>query len=402
MDVQEHNPHILLGDAGPAASVQLGARGLTLVELMVTLVVILIVIASASTAYLKLFASFKVQDKISDTQMDTLVGLEFLRYDIEMAGYGLPQSLGSATYSSEAASSASYTLNPSSLNDSLGVPRAFAFRDNNGTNNSDVVAIKSTIANVSDTTKKWSMIYQDGGIWKVKQWDTSDQNFASGERVIVIDDNRPRALCGIGANWSPYVFASGYYTNATGLPLPTAINRINLVYGIDPDTNPRMPFNRVDYYLATPSDSSSFPSRCFSGSYILYRAIIRQSDGTRGPQPLIDCVRDFQMAFGLDTDGDGGVDTWLRGLGSMTPDQIRAQVREVRVFILYQEGQRDDNFQFSGILNLGDEQISNNATFQALSTTVQAGALSTYTPAGDALKYRWKIAKLVIKPMNIE
>ena len=93
------------------------------------------------------------------------------------------------------------------------------------------------------------------------------------------------------------------------------------------------------------------------------------------------------MAFGLDTDGDGGVETWLHGLGSLTPDQIRAQVREVRVFILYQEGQRDDNFQFSGTLNLGDEQT---------------GALSTYTPAGDALKYRWKVAKLVIKPMNIE
>jgi len=387
MDVQEHNPHILLGDAGPAASVQLGARGLTLVELMVTLVVILIVIASASTAYLKLFASFKVQDKISDTQMDTLVGLEFLRYDVEMAGYGLPQSLGSATYGSEAASSTSYVLNPSNLNDEPGVPRAFAFRDNNGTNNSDVVAIKSIVASVNGTTRKWSMIYQDGGTWKVKQWDTSDQNFTAGERIIVIDDNHTRALCGIGANWSPYLFASGYYTNATGLPLPAAINRISLVYGIDADTDPSMPFNRVDYYLATPSTPSSFPSRCFSGSYILYRATINQNGGARNPQPLIDCVRDFQMAFGLDTDGDGGVETWLHGLGSLTPDQIRAQVREVRVFILYQEGQRDDNFQFSGTLNLGDEQT---------------GALSTYTPAGDALKYRWKVAKLVIKPMNIE
>ncbi len=74
-----------------------------MVELMVTLVVVLVVIAAASTAYLQLFGSFKVQGKISETQMDTLCGFGLLRYDVEMAGYGLPFDMNSLTYS-EAAS----------------------------------------------------------------------------------------------------------------------------------------------------------------------------------------------------------------------------------------------------------------------------------------------------------
>jgi hypothetical protein len=63
------------------------------------------------------------------------------------------------------------------------------------------------------------------------------------------------------------------------------------------------------------------------------------------------------------------------------------QLRELRIFILYHEGAKDDRFRFSGALTLGD---------------AQTGTLSAYTPTGDALKYRWKVAKLVIKPMNLD
>ncbi len=147
-----------------------------------------------------------------------------------------------------------------------------------------------------------------------------------------------------------------------------------------------MPFNRVDYYLSRPV--GTFPTRCFSGSFILYRTTINHGDGNRGiPQPIVDCTMDFQVAFGLDTDADGAIDTWARSLAGLSAAQIRARVREVRVFVLFHEGQRDDNFRFSGTLSMGD-----NAT----------GIMSTYTPTGNATRYRWKIVKLAVKPMNLE
>ena len=144
-----------------------------MVELMVTLVVVMVVIAAASTAYLQLFGGFKVQGRISDTQMDTLCGFELLRYDVEMAGYGLPFDMNSLTYAEATTSPAS------AYNDApAGVPRAFSFADNNGTNGSDVLVIKSIAASINRTTRKWSLMFDDGGNCRVKSWGRSDLDFA--------------------------------------------------------------------------------------------------------------------------------------------------------------------------------------------------------------------------------
>ncbi len=71
----------------------------------------------------------------------------------------------------------------------------------------------------------------------------------------------------------------------------------------------------------------------------------------------------------------------------MTALQIQQQLREVRVFLLYQEGlgdtSRTTDFRFSGTLNLGDQDIANSlvgitqrTTFKQLSSTALAGALN--------------------------
>ncbi len=357
----------------------IGASGLSLVELMVSLVVVLVVIATASTAYVKLYGSFKVESRITETQMDTLCGLELFRYDVEMAGYGLPHDMNSLTYSEATASPANL------FNDATtAVPRAFVFRDNNGTNGSDILVIKSSVANITNITQKWSLIYMETGSCRVKSWGNGDLDFVAGEQVIVLDDQNRRLLA-VASNWK----LTYQDSTCTGLPNPTV--GINLVYGIG-SSAPSMPFNRVDYYLDT---AGPLPSRCFPGSAILYRATINQSGGARNPQPLIDCVMDFQVAFGRDTNGDNAVDAWSSGL-ALTAAQIREQVRELRIFILYHEGAIDNRFRFSGTLTLGDAQTGTLKTFSP------AAPSSLTDPKLDPTRYRWKIAKLVVKPMNLE
>ena len=73
-------------------------EGMTLIELLVSLTIILVVMGVATAAYLKLVRSYKSQGKMSQSYMENLTGLELLRYDIEMAGYGLPASLGGTNY----------------------------------------------------------------------------------------------------------------------------------------------------------------------------------------------------------------------------------------------------------------------------------------------------------------
>lgn len=374
-------------------------KGMTVIELMVSVVVMLIVIGGASAAYVKLLKGFKTQSKISESYVENLCGLELLRYDIEMAGYALPRGLNSVNFTE--ATSVSGTPTPSSFNDApSNIPRAFAFSNNGstGSNNSDVLTIKSMVANINVTSKKWSLIYYDTGTsnWKVKKWNDSKLDFVNNERFIVLDPSK--VLQKNGTNWS-FSFSTNYYTNISGaIPVPADNNGIYLIYGIDPDTNLSIPFNRADYYLFRPG--SNFPSRCYPNSYVLYRSTINQNGGARNAQPLLDCVMDFQVAFGLDTDGDRTVNAWIDDLSSLadangngTADEIRQQVRQVNVSILYHEGQKDDSFRFSGSLNLGDVPAS--GVLPAVPT------LSTFTPSGEALKYRWKVLKLSIKPMNL-
>ena len=134
------------------------------------------------------------------------------------------------------------------------------------------------------------------------------------------------------------------------------------------------------------------------------------------------------MAFGLDPSGNNtqpiqwqanlSQQAWMQNYiagNQMTASQIQQHLREVRVFLLYQEGLGDTSkspsFRFSGILNLGDQDIANGLdpadypappnNFQQWSAAALPGALSTFTPSGARLQYRWKILEMDVKPMNL-
>lgn len=373
-------------------------RGMTLVETMVSLVVLMIIIGGAGAAYLKLLKGFKTQSKISESYMENLAARELLRYDIEMAGYGLPVNLNGVSYSEAVSVVNPKIQDPANFNDeTTGIPRAFAFSDNgadpgdDGTslNGPDVLVIKSQVASINKTSRKWSNIYYDSATskWKITKWNSTEQDFSNPDRLIILDT--ARTLQQKSAKWY-FTFLSGYYSDASSLAIPGGTADLNLVYGVDPDTDLRMPFNRVDYYLKKPD--SNFPERCYENSYILYRSTINQSDGKRNEiEPLMDCVMNFQVAFGLDTNGDRNIDTWETDLNSLADsnangiaDEIRQQVKQVNVSILFHEGKRDENFQFSGSLNFSD-----------------VAALGNFTPTGDAVHYRWKVLQISVKPMNL-
>ncbi len=76
--------------------------------------------------------------------------------------------------------------------------------------------------------------------------------------------------------------------------------------------------------------------------------------GNRGTGlPLLDCVADMQVIYRIDSNNDGTIDVATDNLATLTDtnsngiidaQQIRDQVKEVRVYILAHEGQRDVNY----------------------------------------------------------
>ncbi|HYA41143.1 MAG TPA: prepilin-type N-terminal cleavage/methylation domain-containing protein [Syntrophobacteraceae bacterium] len=420
-----------------------GQRGMTMVELLVGLAIVMLIVGAAGTAYLKLLRTYRTQGRLAQSYMANLTGLEILRYDIETAGFGLPANLGTGATYSEASDGTVPSYNPSALNDAPGnPPRAFAHLNNGGANGSDALAIKSSAANVfnNPTGRKWSMITNAPNIQapantnaKVKLWGVTGldpvMDFTTNEYFIILDNNG--VLQPHSGAWGCYTFNSsawnaGYYYNTTSppnnIPSPTSSQQVFYIYGLDNTSNNstgvhRMPFNRVDYYLDN-SIAADIPSSCASDTYILYRSTIDQQTGQFDKTPLVDCVKDFQVAFGLDPSGGTNpaqTIVWQDNLAGMNALQIQQKLREVRVFVLFQEGLGDTgatpDFRFSGYLNLGDQDIANSLdsgnyptnTFQQWSSPALTGhpQLSSFNPSGQDLQYRWKIVEMAVKPMNL-
>jgi prepilin-type N-terminal cleavage/methylation domain-containing protein len=366
-----------------------GQRGFSLVELLVATAIIAIVIMMSSNLFTVVIAQSGQQAKVAGSGMDSIIGLNILRYDIEHAGYGLPDGFQGSINYLEAASSPASTYNDSPAS----VPRGI-FTGTAGTlNSSDYLVIKSTVVGTSETAQKWTYIVQGS---PPKIWDTAKLRLSDGDRVIVIrvppEPNAPNQLVMDDSN-------NDFYTRYDSDTFPTKFSPAQpgekfVIYGVDIPNNTdglRMPFNRVDYYVSI-QHAGDIPPSCAPHTGILYRATIKHSDGSldENRTPILDCVADMQVVFRRDTNLDGTVDTISENISGLTAQQIRETVKEVRVYILAQEGQRDPSYTHTPSSVLVGENIGGNdygSNFN-LATTIGTGWQN----------YRWKLYTMVVRP----
>jgi len=369
-----------------------GQEGFSLIELLIVTAIIAVVIIISSDTFTVMLKQSGQTAKVVGSEIDSIIGIGILRYDVEHAGYGLPWRF--RTTPSTANYEVAATITASAYNDvPPNLPRAFVTGNNAGYNSSDYLAIKSTLAGTSDASQKWTYIIQ-GGTPKV--WGSTRLDLATNDRVIVIkprvDENSQNELVMNGT-----VFFTTF--NAAGLAAafsPSLPSERFLIYGVDPDTNLRMPFNRADYYIARPA--TNMPPSCAPNTGILYKATVNHGDGLLTEMPLFDCVADMQVVFGRDTNNDGVVDSATNDMTTLalTAEQIRAQIKEVAIYILAQEGQIDTSYtHLSSSVTVGDTNAASlyfglGSTFN-LSSTIGAGWQN----------YRWKVHTLKIKPKQL-
>ncbi len=362
---------------------------------MITMVVFLLVIAAAASVFTGLITQFKQQSKISETNIEGIVGLEILRQDIENAGYGLPWN-GLVAYNEASAAPAS------NYNDNGNPPRGILSGINTGLNGSDYLVIKAINVAMNDQCKKWTTLKTapfgstpapgNPRIWvpdreNVNKKDDGSTN--NNVRVIVLSPGSTelnRRTLVAGATF----FTT--YSNVTSSPWPPADGtEIRIIYGVDPDTDLRMPFNRADYFIS----NANVPQRCAPNTGVLEKVVVNQGDGgLTNFLPLFDCVADMQVIFRLDTNGDGIIDNTTDNISALTAQQIRDQVQEVRVYILAHEGQYDRNFTYP-----------NSTITIPAAPDPGAGLGSTFDFNARGItnwqNYRWKVYTLVVKPDNL-
>ncbi|HBX43179.1 MAG TPA: hypothetical protein DEH27_05035 [Deltaproteobacteria bacterium] len=345
-------------------------RGFTLVEVMIALFVMFLAMTAVSTFLVGVKGSggvlnlYKQQSRIAQSGMDSIIGLEIFRKDLEQAGYGLPWNNIPAYI--EATSMI--------LNDSGNAPRGIVSVDGGGVSGSDYLVLKATNVAMNDACRKWTTL-ETGDVKRA--WTTvpaNAENLNAADRVIVM------APGSTGTNWRSLVIAGGAFSttyNNTAAFAPATAADTRIIYGIDDATAPRMPFNRADYYLST----ANVPQRCAPNTGVLVKAVVKQADGDLdAPLPLLDCVASMQVRYMLDTDGDGSVDTPLTDITALDAQQIRQQVRRVQVSILAHEGQRDPGYTHSP------------------TNIPVAGTPVDISPNRN---YRWKVYDVVVTPENL-
>ncbi|MGC9022877.1 MAG: PilW family protein, partial [Dissulfurimicrobium sp.] len=145
---------------------------------------------------------------------------------------------------------------------------------------------------------------------------------------------------------------------------------------------------RADYFIS----NANVPAHCAPNTGVLEKATINQADGGQTFLPLMDCVADFQVAYRLDTNGDGVVDTitGANGLNGLTAEQIRDQLKEVRVYVLSHEGNMDRNYTYPNSKVIVGDDATTGHEFDLAATI-----------GGNWQNYRWKVYTLSVKPENL-
>jgi len=385
--------------------------GFTIVELMISMVIFVLVIAAASKVLTGLLTQFKQQSKITETNVGGIVGLEILRQDLEHAGYGLPWDLSGATYNEAAVESVTPWVdrdlndgppdNPTRGTDAGGIAHPPAgIRSGNGyaLNGSDVLVVKATNVARNPACEKWTFLTAISPY--TRTWTPSNENFASTDKVVIFvpgsSDTNSKRLIVSGGN-----FYTTFNNVTTSSWRPSDVNETFIVYGVADASvaSLRMPFNRADYYIRIPDTPTPMPQRCAPNTGILYKANINQVNGRLNDSEieLLECAADMQVIFGIDNDADGdfepfvagSTDGYLDDISNLTAQQIRTQVKETRIYILAHEGQRDPSYTYpSSTITVGEFGLGR--TFN-LATTIGTGWQ----------RYRWKLYILVVKMNNL-
>jgi len=370
-------------------------EGFTLIELLVAVAIFVIVIGIPYKMFISELKVTLQENSKARTEMESVPSVEVLRKDIEMAGYGLPWDLGGLTYSETMTGNFplySENLKASLFNDAPNnPPRAIVGKKDNGENGFSYLVLKGTIFGLNKASVHWTYIDKNNNlnIWPVN--DISNyNNIQSGDRVVILSADGRRKLTANGSNVYFQVTknADPSDNNPLSYGLPYLKQSVYLIYGVDTD-NIRAPFNRIDYFLY---DSSQMPIDCAEGTHILERVIMNQSNGdVEARYPLLHCVADFQVGFGLDTNEDGVIDKWTQDLTSKTSEDIRKQLKQVRVYILLQSGKKDNSYKYpNNTIYVGDLALGIGRSFDLFSNIK------------DYQHYRWKLIKLVVIPRNLE
>ena len=417
-------------------------KGFSLVEMIVATVIFVVIMMITGSAFKTVLSSVSLVNKNEESNIEGVVGLEMFRHDIEQVGFGLPDSFSNPITYTEAVSLPALLFNDAASN----VPRALVGGNDltgisdpnsyNGVtyavlNGTDYLALKATSLGITPAAQNWTYEHYSSTGSTIKQW--SGVNFNANDQVIVINRTFPQSPSPSNQLVNPSATSYWVNYNSAGLGTnysPSQVGQFYYLYGVQSNTAGNslgMPFNRADYFVATPSDNS-LPSSCAPNTGKLYKAIVNHSNGVLNYLPIMDCIADMQVVLGWSladasgnlvtndyATGSGLIDTWSNADGTtysssltfpsgnyiqqtilVDPAHIRTKLKLVKVYILAQVGHKDPNY-----ISTTPIQMYEPNTAEASLVRQTNNPSGFYNLGSTMLNYRWKVYRLVVRPNNL-
>jgi prepilin-type N-terminal cleavage/methylation domain-containing protein len=392
-------------------------KGYSLVELIVVMAIFIIVMLMGSYAFERLLASSAQLSKSAESNIEGIIGLEVMRRDIEHAGYGLPwafQNVSSVARYKECDVVSGWQANgvDSTLFNDVppDLPRATLSGTStkevtgaagvNSGNGPDYLVVKSSLAAINNAAKKWSFVtYSASSKSFIKVWGSSD-DIQNDDRVITISSTFSQSG---KQNKLLVMDDTNFFYKVAGTNPPPAFqpgdaSQLYITYGVSSNNDLKMPYNRVDFYVGKKT-STKIPASCNPNTGILYKAVANHTGGGFTEYPLLDCVGDMQVEFELDPNNNGNI-AYTENILGLSAEQVRDQLKNVRVYILTHEGRKDTSFKYpatdaSNVLQVGDKRRPTTSG----RVWSSANMLSVF--GADWMNYRWKIYTIVVRPKNL-
>ena len=333
-------------------------RGFTLIEVLVTVVLVSLIMLAVYYTYNNLFKASKEETSISESEIERMIGSEIIRLDIEHAGFGISENETCPVLRW----GSSFTSPPGCDDDIVATE--------------DILIIRSMINNTSTSETGWVYVDCSTGNWPTSAPYIVDERLNKRNPKLIFLDSSTQNFVATG-NFGTCP-GNGVYLAYPYSDISNMNNCIDQIY-----------CHRIVYRLS----SSQNNPLCNPSTRNLLRGVDGTSDS--GGEPVLNCIAGFVALFDVDIDGDGISDLEYQPYnaldidnnGTVESSEVMRALKRVHLYFLIQIGKRNT------------KQVFNFETLQLeeASTTVSFDL----TEIPDYQHYRWKIFKMSITPMNL-
>lgn len=356
----------------------LDARGFTLIELLVSLLVFGILGATLYSAYVTQVQNTAREYVTAQGDMELEIAKNILERDIVMAGFGLADDFSEVTVNGVEPVYVAPARGIAAVNGGSGNSSATVLKNQDAAD--ELILTGTGLGLTARVSQAWSAVVTTGGDQEPLTWDDSRENLRDGDNYIAIDNPFTKKL---DAGWPDHVFSPSIFGAS---PAP-AWGTGTILYGVSStDATTTFPYTAVRYYLG-----GAPAAHCADGTVSLLRASSRKEPAPGTGDPFFNCVLNMQVALGLDQNEDGNIDLWDGGgeaAAALTRKQLKKQIRQVRVYILVQSGNRDEGLQGPDSMQVGDPALG-------------IGQTITFDTTRSQEKYRWKLVTVSVTPRNL-